>query len=134
MSDPKKRKLAGEFAAGKSEPDSSGPADRKYHLRYSLDSFLNLSREEGSALSGMVIEISDVGMSALVPEELEKGERVTLSFQLPLGSISIDGIVHYSHKFRHGFRFIDVTENQQRQLREACARLRVYCRDDVYDR
>lgn len=79
----------------------------------------------------MVIEISEVGMSAIVPEELKKGETVTLTFELPLGKISIDGIVQYSHKFRHGFRFTNVTANQQRQLRDACARLPVYCRDEV---
>ena len=79
----------------------------------------------------MVIEISEVGMSAIVPEELKRGETVTLTFELPLGKISIDGIVQYSHKFRHGFRFTDLTQEQQRQLREACARLPVYCRDKV---
>lgn len=78
----------------------------------------------------MVIEISDVGMSAIVPEKLQRGERVILNFDLPLGDISIAGIVQYSDKFRHGFRFIDVTPEQQRQLREACKRLRVYCRDE----
>ena len=83
----------------------------------------------GSNLSGMVIEISAVGMSAIVPEDLEIGERVTLTVQLILETLTIDGIVQYSHKFRHGFRFVDVNAEQQRQIQEACTRLRVYCRD-----
>ena len=103
----------------------------KYHLRYALDSILDLRRADETQLSGMVIEISDVGMSAIVPEELQRGERVILNFDLPLGGISIEGIVQYSHKFRHGFRFKDVTPEQQRQLGEACKRLRGYCRDEV---
>src|SRR5579864_6477670 len=105
----------------------------KYHLRYALDSFLDLRRDDNTRLSGMVIEISDVGMSAIVPGELQRGERVILNFDLPLGDISIAGIVQYSHKFRHGFRFKEVTPEQQRQLGEACKRLRVYCRDETKD-
>jgi len=77
----------------------------------------------------MVIEISAVGMSAIVPEDLKVGERVTLTVQLILETLTIDGIVQYSYNFRHGFRFIDVNAEQQRQIKEACARLRVYCRD-----
>jgi hypothetical protein len=80
----------------------------------------------------MVIEISEVGMSAIVPQELKKGEKVTLGFDLPLATITVTGIVQYSHRFRHGFRFQDVTPEQQRQLKEACARLPVYSRDEVH--
>src|SRR5579864_5026917 len=113
--------------------DQAGSLLGKYHLRYALDSFLDLRRDDKTELSGMVIEISDVGMSAIVPEALQRGERVILNFDLPLGGISITGIVQYSHRFRHGFRFKDVTPEQQRQLREACKRLRVYCRDETKD-
>ena len=77
----------------------------------------------------MVIEISAVGMSAIIPEDLIVGERVTLAVQLIVETLTIDGIVQYSHKFRHGFRFVDVNSEQQRQIKEACCRLRVYCRD-----
>jgi hypothetical protein len=119
-------------AASPNESALSGPGEPHYHLRFTLDSFLNVCRSTPSGrtiLSGMVIEISAVGMSAILPEDLEIGERVTLTVQLILETLTIDGIVQYSHKFRHGFRFVDVNAEQQRQIQEACARLRVYCRD-----
>ena len=117
-----------------SPTESAAPSQSQshYHLRFALDSFVDLRRSTSAGsdtLSGMVIEISAVGMSAIIPEDLIVGERVTLTVQLIVETLTIDGIVHYSHKFRHGFRFVDVNSEQQRQIQEACARLRVYCRD-----
>ena len=115
-----------------SDSHSSDAAESHYHLRYALDSFVTLSRcgpSGTSTLSGVVIEISAVGMSAIVPESLQFGEKVSLNVELIVETLTIDGVVQYSHKFRHGFRFVDMNSHQRTQIDEACARLRVYCRD-----
>ena len=55
----------------------------------------------------MTIELSETGMSAILPVQLLVGEAVELRISLPLGSGDVRAVVRNINAFRHGFEFVD---------------------------
>ena len=72
-------------------------------------------------------EISEGGISAIVTEPLSIGDEVELTFQLTPGNrIYIKAVVRNQFHFRQGFEFVDLTAEQQEEIRRVCASLTPY--------
>jgi hypothetical protein len=55
----------------------------------------------------MSVEMSESGMSAILPVEVPLGETVGLRISFPLGSVEQGAVVRSRNAFRHGFEFSD---------------------------
>lgn len=63
-------------------------------------------RTDSALLPGRTHDISEFGMSAIVPIELRDGEEVELQIKLPSATQTVRGIVRHRNVFRHGFEFV----------------------------
>jgi hypothetical protein len=74
-----------------------------------------------TVLLGRVIDISELGLAAVLSGSLERGERVLLEFS-PGGSavLSLSAVIRYAQGFRHGFEFSNLSPAELEQLRRAC--------------
>lgn len=106
---------------------SSNSAHRR-HPRHHLAIPLNLWRRAGTGtmIPGIALEISESGISAILPEELSPGEAVEFVIQLPAGQLRATGVVRNKIAFRYGFEFQLLTTPQQQLIKETCASLPLY--------
>jgi hypothetical protein len=63
-------------------------------------------RTKGELLPGRSQDISESGMSAILPAQLREGEEVELQIRLPGRTETIRAIVRHRNVFRHGFEFV----------------------------
>ncbi len=63
-------------------------------------------RTDSALLPGRTQDISECGMSAILPVELREGQEVELQIRLPSGTQTIRAIVRHRNVFRHGFEFV----------------------------
>jgi PilZ domain len=93
--------------------------ERRSHQRFRLEIDVRVLSDRIGPLPGQSFDISETGMSALLPVELLLRENVRLVLTLPLGLTEIDAIVRSRNTFRHGFEF--VAPNPSRDLiRRSC--------------
>jgi PilZ domain len=62
-------------------------------------------RTDSALLPGRTQDISESGMSAILPVELRDGEEVELQIRLPSATETIRAVVRHRNVFRHGFEF-----------------------------
>ena len=103
------------------------PAHRR-HPRHHLALPLNLWRRVGmgTMIPGIALEISQSGISVILPEQLSIGENVEFSLQLPGGELRAAAVVRNTAMFRHGFEFAFLTSAQQQLVKNTCAALPLY--------
>ncbi len=110
------------------EPENSQLAlervrNSRQHLRFKL----NVDAIVHSPTQGLVpantLDISESGVSAILPVELLSGEVVDLDFKLPIRRVRVVAVVRESYKFRYGFEFVKPDEATLRTIRESCALL-----------
>ena len=63
-------------------------------------------RTDSALLPGQTQDISELGMSAILPVELREGQEVELQIRLPRATHTIRAIVRHRNVFRHGFEFV----------------------------
>jgi hypothetical protein len=63
-------------------------------------------RTDRELLPGRTQEISEAGMSAILPVQLTEGDKVELQIKLPSATASTRAIVRDRNVFRHGFEFV----------------------------
>ncbi|MGE5205813.1 MAG: PilZ domain-containing protein [Chlamydiota bacterium] len=107
---------------------ASGHSAHRRHPRHHLAMPLNLWRRAGTGamIPGIALEISQSGLSAILPEELSVGEEVEFSLQLPAGQLRASAVVRNKAMFRYGFEFAYFTSAQQQLVKETCAALPLY--------
>lgn len=103
------------------------PAHRR-HSRHHLALPLNLWRRVGmgTMIPGIALEISQSGLSVILPEQLQVGENVELSIQLSGGQLRAAAVVRNQTIFRHGLEFAFLTSAQQQLINDACSALPLY--------
>jgi hypothetical protein len=74
--------------------------------RFKLGANLKIHHGTGELLSGYALDISESGISAMLPIEVSMGEVVELDFDLPLGLVSVRAVVRERNAFRYGFQFV----------------------------
>ena len=63
-------------------------------------------RTDSALLPGRTHEISESGMSAILPVELRVGQEVELQIRLPRAAETTRAIVRNRNVYRHGFEFV----------------------------
>ena len=75
-------------------------------------------RTDSAMLPGRTQDISECGMSAILPVELREGQEVELQIRLPSATQTIRAIVRHRNVFRHGFEFVEpLKRNCQKRSR-----------------
>ena len=107
---------------------AGGHSAHRRHPRHHLATPLNLWRRAGTGamIPGIALEISQSGLSAILPEELSVGEEVEFAIQLPGGALRASALVRNKAMFRYGFEFAFLTSAQQQLIKETCAALPLY--------
>lgn len=90
--------------------------------RFKLDVNLKIHSGTGELLSGYALDISESGISAMLPIEVSMGEVVELDFELPLGRVSVRAVVRERNAFRYGFQFVQPNAAHQ-YIADACGSL-----------
>ncbi len=82
-----------------------GVTEKRRHQRFELEADVTV-RTESALLPGRVQDISEFGMSAILPVELREGEKVELQIKLPSATATTHAIVRDRNVYRHGFEFV----------------------------
>ena len=79
--------------------------EKRRHMRLELEVEVIVRTDRGM-IPGRSQEISEGGMSAILPVELGNGEKVGLEVKLPSTIATTHAIVRDRNVFRHGFEFL----------------------------
>jgi hypothetical protein len=79
--------------------------DRRLHPRRELEVEVSV-RTDRELLPGRTLDISESGVSALLPVELHEGDEVEMHISLPGNPVTVRAIVRHRNVFRHGFEFV----------------------------
>jgi hypothetical protein len=100
------RTLARPGKQGESPVTEQGEVNEKRrHQRLELEVEV-IVRTDSELFPGRTHDISEFGMSAVLPVELRNGEEVELQIRLPSATETIRAIVRHRNVFRHGFEFV----------------------------
>jgi len=96
--------------------------------RYSIDVTVRITLVKNApkqTLSGRGSELSEMGMAAYIPAELNIGDRVTIEMMLPYSreALSLVAIVRNRSGFRYGMEFKDTTDAQRQTILRTCSAL-----------
>ena len=79
--------------------------ENRRHRRLELETEVRIRSANGS-LPGRTLDISELGMSAILPVELQVGEIVELTIKLPMALATGRAVVRNRNVYRHGFEFL----------------------------
>jgi hypothetical protein len=82
-------------------------SDARRHTRFGLEVDVTIRSKTSGLIPGTTIEVSEFGMSTLLPVDLPVGEIVELHINLPFGSVDLRAVVQNRNAFRDGFEFAD---------------------------
>jgi hypothetical protein len=78
-------------------------ARRSPRIRLEVD--VNIYSQKGGLVPGRTLDVSESGISAVVPVELPIGEAVRLEISFPLEPVTVRAVVRNRNIFRYGFEF-----------------------------
>ena len=81
--------------------------ERRRQPRFKLEVEIKIHSKSCGLLKGHTVDISESGVSAILPLELPLGELVELDFTLPFGRVNIYAMVRQRSAFRYGFQFAE---------------------------
>lgn len=91
--------------------------------RYRVDVRLKITSWKDGAKSivfGQGSDVSEGGMAAYIPAELDKGENVDIEFTLPYGAskepVVLKATIRNRNGFRYGLEYVLVTEKVRESL------------------
>jgi len=104
--------------------DRLGRKERRRVQRTPLDQRVKVTATvEGreTVLLGRVIDLSELGLAAVLSGSLERGEKVLVEFS-PGGKLvlTLSAVIRHAQGFRHGFEFSNTSPMELEQLRRAC--------------
>jgi hypothetical protein len=101
---------------GDEEIGNKERTEQRRYPRFKLDNEVRI-RSANGFVPGRIVEISESGMSAVLPDELQIGEIVELSIKSAIGVATTRAVVKNRNVFRHGFEFLqplhDVTAHKE---------------------
>ncbi|HKN16199.1 MAG TPA: PilZ domain-containing protein [Candidatus Sulfotelmatobacter sp.] len=80
-------------------------SERRRHQRFELETEVTVHSGSGF-FPGQSLDISESGMTAILPVELKIGETVELKIKLPITVATTRAVVRSRNVFRHGFGFL----------------------------
>jgi hypothetical protein len=110
-----------------SDHPAPGPArdvsEARRKPRYSLAVDISVHSESCGLLKARTIDISEIGIGAVLDEDIPVGEVVRLNIPLPAGPVTLRATVRQrSSFFRYGFEFIE-SNSVREALQSACRQL-----------
>jgi PilZ domain len=79
--------------------------EARRYPRVLMDVDVNIYSQKNGLAPGRTVDISEGGISAVVPVELFIGETVKMEIRFPLESARVTAIVRSRNVFRYGFEF-----------------------------
>ena len=79
--------------------------EKRRHERLEMEVEV-IVRTDSAMLPGRTQDVSESGISAILPVELREGEEVELQIRFPLATETIRAVVRHRNVFRHGFEFV----------------------------
>ncbi|HMF89607.1 MAG TPA: PilZ domain-containing protein [Candidatus Angelobacter sp.] len=108
-----------------SKEPGSQQKDRRRSPRHSYDQRLRVKatvKGKETVYLGRVIDISELGIAAVLPASLERGDQVIVEFRGAEDDsvLILPAIVRYANGFRHGCEFAGLTDLEMAKVRRAC--------------
>ncbi len=107
---------------GDCSPDHRAPRRRQSRFKYEVD--IKVKSRNVGLLKGHTVDISELGVSAILAIEVPEGEVVELEFATPYGPVKAYATVRQRNAFRYGFQFIE-PEAVEHVIRVTCRQLAV---------
>jgi hypothetical protein len=79
--------------------------EQRRHTRREMEVEV-IVRTDSELLPGRTHDISEFGMSAILPVELREGQEVELQIRFPQANANTRAIVRHRNVFSHGFEFV----------------------------
>ena len=92
----------------------------RQHSRFRLSVDVAIESPTQGLVPGNALDISEAGMSALLPIHLPVGQIVGLDFKLPIRRVRLVASVRHNHEFRYGFQFVAPDDATLHTIRESC--------------
>jgi hypothetical protein len=100
------------------------PKDPRARPRFKLAVDIRVYPRECPVVRGHTVDISECGISAILPLEIPVGEVIRLEFTLPFGEIAVHAMVRQRNAFRYGFQFV-IDSPAQDVIARTCNQLAV---------
>ena len=100
------------------------PVDNRRQPRFKFETQISINSRTCGHLKGHTVDISESGVSAILPIEVPLDEIVELEFTLPLGPVSVYAMVRQRNAFRYGFQFVQ-TDFARKIIHATCRQLSV---------
>ena len=102
--------------------EQKGRQERRRATRHPFDQRLKIKAQvdgEETVLYGRIIDLSELGLGAVISGSLERDTQVSLEFSTGPGrtSLPLTGVVRSVRGFRHGFEFATVSANDAESIR-----------------
>lgn len=98
--------------------------DARRHPRYKLEVDVRVYPRNSQVVRGHSVDISEMGISAMLRVEVPVGEVVRLEFTVPTGEVQIHALVQQRNAFRYGFQFLEAI-SQLEIIHRTCRQLDV---------
>lgn len=108
-----------------SAEEKAGQREQRRAPRHPFDQRLKIKAQAGgengeeAILYGRIIDLSEIGLGAVISGSLERGTTVSLEFSTGPGkpTLQLTSVVRYARGFRHGFEFSGLLRNDLECLR-----------------
>jgi hypothetical protein len=97
--------------------------DRRRHPRYRFSVPLTITGSDGVMMSGISIEISASGLSAIIAESLKLNDTVEIE---PIAAVKVLALVRHNIGKIYGFEFLNLTTEQTQRITDSCRMLPQY--------
>ncbi|MGH9571091.1 MAG: PilZ domain-containing protein, partial [Candidatus Angelobacter sp.] len=83
-----------------------------------------IAKVEGkeAVFHGRIVDVSELGLGAVISGSLEQGDQVLLEFKGATGDVTfrLRATTRSARGFRHGFQFFELSPPDVQELRRAC--------------
>jgi hypothetical protein len=105
-----------------SSEEQEGWKERRRVARHPFDQRLKVKAPvEGQDIIfyGRIIDVSELGLGAVISGSFKRGDTVTLEFSMGTGkpTLLLNALVRYSRGFRHGFEYSAITNAEREQIK-----------------
>jgi c-di-GMP-binding flagellar brake protein YcgR len=96
--------------------------ERRRRPRYWLSALMTIRPADGSAISGLSVDISEGGMSLMSGAPLNVGDTVELE---PVEDGRVSAVVRHKLGQMYGLEFVNLSEERARRIAESCQKFAV---------
>jgi c-di-GMP-binding flagellar brake protein YcgR len=96
--------------------------ERRRRPRYWLSALMTIRPPDGSAISGLSVDISEGGISVMSDAPLKVGDTVELE---PVEDGRVSAVVRHKLGQMYGLEFVDLSAGRARRIAESCQKFAV---------